>query len=127
MTPTGGGAVEVPWWLFIALFVAMAAGWPLFFFVYFRHRKQYSIPVAVSLGVVLGYFAICLIAPLGLLVPPVQREFGNAGVISLGLVSLVATFFPHAYLITRAIRASRQRHAAVVGQASEPSDGAASR
>jgi hypothetical protein len=124
MTPTGGRAVEVRWLLNIALYGAADAGWPLFFFAYFRYRKQYSIPVAVSLGVVLGYVAICLIAPLGLLAPPVQREFGNAGVISLILVSLVVTFFPHAYLIAQAICASQQRRIAVVDEASEPSDGA---
>jgi hypothetical protein len=111
----------------MALAVVAVAGWPLFFFVHFRYRKHWSIPAAVSLSVVLGYFAICLIAPLGLMTYPVQRDFGIAGVALLELVSLVATFFPHGFLITQAIRESRMRRASTGGEASEPTDPADSR
>ena len=119
--------MEVLPWLFMALAVVAVAGWPLFFFVHFRYRKHWSIPAAVSLSVVLGYFAICLIAPLGLMTYPVQRDFGIAGVALLELVSLVATFFPHGFLITQAIRESRMRRASTGGEASEPTDPADSR
>ena len=119
--------MEVLPWLFMALAVVAAAGWPLFFFIHLRYRKHWSIPAAVSLSVVLGYFAICLIAPLGLMTYPVQRDFGIAGVALLELVSLVATFFPHGFLIAQAIRESRMRRASTSGETSEPTDAMDSR
>jgi hypothetical protein len=119
--------VDTTTWLIIPIALASAAGWPTFFFDHFRRRKKWSIPAALSLSVVLGYFAICLLALPGLLARPVHRDFGIAGIVLLGLVWLVMTYFPHAFLITQAIRASRQEGVAAVATASEPSDGAESR